>query len=461
MKHRLILIIVFLFLLQSCIGLNKKVANVESKKIDNKPKQILDISKQEELLYKSYILYANLLFDNGKEKNLSKIKHTLERAVFLNTGDTQALVGLINIYKRNKNAKEKIMRLCKTIISFYEVDLNVAIIVAFACYDYDYIDDAAKLFYKIGENKGSGDEVPFFIVSYIFEKNSVADKKKYEKLIFAIENFIKAAPENNSANYILGSSYYTLKDYEKAIKYFSKIKPYSKNYAIAISDLSKIYIARNETDIAILQLKSAIQKFPKSESFYSILIKIYADIKSYDNVIKTIDNAFKAGIKNTNYYLELAIAYYEKKDKKTAFKIIDNALLKYPNDIDVKNFVAYFYAEKGAKLEKAKKIINEVLNSEIEDGKNIGHYLDTLAWIYFKQGKFEEAKKLLLKADEETPNNYKISEHIGDVYYEFSKKNKPLMKRVALLMYEKSLKYIKNNNGDKEIIQNKIKTRFP
>ena len=50
-----------------------------------------------------------------------------------------------------------------------------------------------------------------------------------------------------------------------------------------------------------------------------------------------------------------------------------------------------------------------------------GAYLDSLGWIYFKQGQYEDALKYLQEADNYLKDPI-ILEHLGDVYYKMDKR---------------------------------------
>jgi len=80
-------------------------------------------------------------------------------------------------------------------------------------------------------------------------------------------------------------------------------------------------------------------------------------------------------------------------------------------------------------LPEALKLINKALEQEPENGA----YVDSLGWVYFKQGRIKEAIEQLERAKNllEDPVIY---EHLGDAYFKI--KNVPR----AIEYWEKSLK---------------------
>lgn len=64
-------------------------------------------------------------------------------------------------------------------------------------------------------------------------------------------------------------------------------------------------------------------------------------------------------------------------------------------------------------LEEAAEMINRALQLD----PNNGAYLDSLGWVDFRRGKFEDALKELLRAAQNlTHDDSVVFEHIGDTY---------------------------------------------
>ncbi|MGZ4998874.1 MAG: tetratricopeptide repeat protein [Methylomonas sp.] len=82
----------------------------------------------------------------------------------------------------------------------------------------------------------------------------------------------------------------------------------------------------------------------------------------------------------------------------------------------INNLASYLsdYSNTPANLERAAKLAEPLLNA------NNASMLDTVAWIAYKQGNFEKAKEIMLKAavlDPAAPvNNY----HLGMIYFKLN-----------------------------------------
>jgi thiol-disulfide isomerase/thioredoxin len=98
----------------------------------------------------------------------------------------------------------------------------------------------------------------------------------------------------------------------------------------------------------------------------------------------------------------------------------------YPS-AEVKNAIAYTYAEKGIKLEKARSLVMESLSAldrmesddtlppRVDPEEVRGYYLDTLGWIDHRAGKDREAAAVLEEAARRLDHST-IRLHLGEAY---------------------------------------------
>jgi tetratricopeptide (TPR) repeat protein len=75
------------------------------------------------------------------------------------------------------------------------------------------------------------------------------------------------------------------------------------------------------------------------------------------------------------------------------------------------NYLGYMWAERRVSLPEAEKLILRALQFEAENPA----YLDSLGWVYFQQGRYEEARTYLEKALKGLPEDPVILDHYGDV----------------------------------------------
>ncbi len=65
-----------------------------------------------------------------------------------------------------------------------------------------------------------------------------------------------------------------------------------------------------------------------------------------------------------------------------------------PDNVGENNDLGYFWADAGIHLEQAEPMIRKALENKPDDPA----FLDSLGWVYYKQGKFAEAADLIQRA---------------------------------------------------------------
>jgi tetratricopeptide (TPR) repeat protein len=76
------------------------------------------------------------------------------------------------------------------------------------------------------------------------------------------------------------------------------------------------------------------------------------------------------------------------------------------------NFLGYSLADERVRLDEALGLVQQALELDPWNGA----YLDSLGWVYFQMGRFEEARGPLESAAREMPTDAVIMEHLGDLY---------------------------------------------
>ena len=88
------------------------------------------------------------------------------------------------------------------------------------------------------------------------------------------------------------------------------------------------------------------------------------------------------------------------------------------NAAEVYNYLGYMWVEHNMHLDEAEQMINKALELDPSNGA----YLDSLGWLKFRKGKYEEALSDLLRAAQNlTRDDPVVFDHIGDTYARLNK----------------------------------------
>jgi tetratricopeptide (TPR) repeat protein len=116
----------------------------------------------------------------------------------------------------------------------------------------------------------------------------------------------------------------------------------------------------------------------------------------------------------------LAAGFYsEMGDTATAEQELQQILQKKPDHPPSNNDLGYLWADRGIHLGQAEQMIRGALKAEPKSPA----YLDSLGWVMYKQGRFEEAVRTLQEATQLAPElDAVLWDHLGDAYWRLSRR---------------------------------------
>ena len=140
----------------------------------------------------------------------------------------------------------------------------------------------------------------------------------------------------------------------------------------------------------------------------------------------------------------LAAAYERTAQYDKAEARFKELLESNPDNAMALNYLGYMYADRGIKFNEADKLIKKALKIN----PNNGAYLDSYAWLLYKQGKYKDALKYQLQAlQSEQSEDAVLYDHMGDIYFALNKTQQ------AENHWEKALELDPNNDTIKQKLQ--------
>ena len=134
-----------------------------------------------------------------------------------------------------------------------------------------------------------------------------------------------------------------------------------------------------------------------------------AAIREFDAAIAIVErDSLQAAVLSPRFYFWFGVALDQDHQTDRAVKMFETCLKLEPGFADAHNYLAYVWAVRGERLDDALRHIQAALALDPENAA----YLDTLGWVYYQQGNYAEALKLLQQADALHPNDPEILGHI-------------------------------------------------
>jgi len=133
-------------------------------------------------------------------------------------------------------------------------------------------------------------------------------------------------------------------------------------------------------------------------------------VAAYDKAVSLIQ---KPGQGDWALFYTRGIALERAKQWKQAELDFLKALELSPDQPYVMNYLGYSWTEQGIYLDRAKQMIEKAVKLRPRDG----YIVDSLGWVLFRTGRFQESVPKLERAVQLRPNDATINDHLGDAYW--------------------------------------------
>ncbi|MFC1856646.1 tetratricopeptide repeat protein [Thermodesulfobacteriota bacterium] len=327
------------------------------------------------------------------------------------------------------------------VIGMYQVLLkknqnNIRALIAFG-YFYHEIGDlnaAEEIFKDLGIRSGSDQNVVQVIAK------DYLDKKKYDAVFVILEGLLKGAGDSSDLHYLAGLTYNDIDDKDSAIGHFMQVGPGSRFYESAVVHIAYIYQEQDKVREGINFLTDVIERVPDNPEFFLQLGSLYEDAEDFGEALKVLQKGIEIDSKNVRLYFRLGVVYDKRGHKKDSIRTMKTVISLDPQNANALNYLGYTYADLGQNLNEAEQLIKKALQFKPADG----YITDSLGWVYYKKGLFDQAIEVLEQAVELVPDDPIILEHLGDAYLKTNNKEK------ALEFYQRSLLHKKEDRIELE-----------
>ncbi len=261
--------------------------------------------------------------------------------------------------------------------------------------------------------------------------------QKMEVLI-SIQNFKKSDPEMESlVNYMVTRYPKEAKSHSIRGDYFfkeNKLELARESYKNAVMCDPNLYPIWNQIllleyqnqwyDSLNVDSEKCLEYFPVQPLPYFLSGVAKVQKKQFSQAIARLQEGLDLILNDValevEIYCQMGEAYFGLKDLENGKLYYEKSISKQPTSLFLKNNYAYRLALHNIELDKAEKLIDEVLEVAPGDAR----YMDTKGWILFVEGKYTLANEFFGKAYSGLPNDKIIVEHLGDAAIKLGQKEK-------------------------------------
>jgi tetratricopeptide (TPR) repeat protein len=199
------------------------------------------------------------------------------------------------------------------------------------------------------------------------------------------------------------------------------------NHASTYLHLAELFLGPlKDADRAVKLLAEARRRFPGAPEIVYYLAIAQREAKQSQQAVATFEEALHEAqldedddVINAKFYFNYGAAAEQAGLYDKATELLRKSIALDPaNSAEAYNYLGYMWADHNMNLDEAEVLIKRALESD----PNNASYLDSLGWVEFRKGKFDQAVGDLLRAakaaDREDPV---IFEHIGDAYLKLNR----------------------------------------
>jgi tetratricopeptide (TPR) repeat protein len=297
--------------------------------------------------------------------------------------------------------------------------------------------------------------LPFYLKVLELEPDNASAREKlatgfvltnqWPQAIEMLQEIIKAHPEKSQAYELLAGvfedearSFERANQPEKAKANFAKAaQNYEQSLLINSSRpanylrLAELLLGRlRENERAVKVLKEARHRFPDMPEITYYLGIALREAKRPQEAVTIFEEALQeaeqtsAEIVNARFYFDYGATaeragFYDK-----ATNLFKKSIAIDPaNAADAYNYLGFMWADHNMHLDEAEDMIHHALKIDPQNGA----YLDSLGWLEYRRGKYEQALEDLLRAAQNLPKaDATVFEHIGDTCFKLNRAGQAL-----------------------------------
>lgn len=366
------------------------------------------------------------------DKNYNGQLNVLDRMETAEGPSEEITLSKMQVYE-NRGQKKKALQVLRDLCSKYSNDPSYQVMLANWLENNGEHDEAYKILNKILKEEPDNNEAQLSLLDYYTNtKDTVQEELLRDRILFN-----KRTPSETKMALLLKATKQYITDSARVIRLYDRVLKASPLPDVAL--LKAEYLRQmnaptpvlNEALNYTLQLQpdndrarllllvnyfdEAARNSQKRDSLYALLIKqgetgvavnprkveFYHLIGLTHQIKNEDDEALDAYRRGTEMagkkdnaeivgemYGNMGDIYYEKKMPEKAFQCYDSCLQWNPKNVSVLNNYAYYLSTEGKQLDKAEKMAGMAVNEE----PNEANYLDTYAWIFYQEGKYDQAR---------------------------------------------------------------------
>jgi tetratricopeptide (TPR) repeat protein len=239
------------------------------------------------------------------------------------------------------------------------------------------------------------------------------ERRDFVRASAKLEDILKDAPESDKIRFYLAAVFEETKEFDKAIAQFKKIPSSSQFFGESMVHTAYILKNKGRSAEALEVIENALKDRKDQAQLYAMYASLMDEKGDYKKALGMLSDAVEKFPENAQLRFYYGTLFDRMGKKDQVITEMKKVLELDPKHVQAMNYLAFTWAESNNNLKEAELMARKALEVETKDG----YIMDTLGWILYKQGRFNEAVKVLEAAFKNQSSVSVIAEHLGDAYY--------------------------------------------
>ncbi len=229
----------------------------------------------------------------------------------------------------------------------------------------------------------------------------------------AFEKAQTLAPVNLLPTYQLVELHLLSKDYSAAMLSVQRMIETNPSSSDAHFLKGKIHAAQDQWKPAEAALLKALELDPNSAAAYDLLISTYIADNQLSEAIARLEATLRKNPGNMRAQMTSALIYERTGDVSKARDAYEKVIATHPDFLQALNNLAFLYGDRLDQPDRAYELAKQARALQPNDSA----VADTLGWILFKRGDYQQALSVLTESVGKSPENPEVQYHQGMAAY--------------------------------------------
>jgi tetratricopeptide (TPR) repeat protein len=221
---------------------------------------------------------------------------------------------------------------------------------------------------------------------------------------------------------------------QKAAAYLARIPESDPYFERGLLFRTDLFYGQGNIEKALQLADQGIKKFPDQPRFVLIKASLLKEKGSWQKAAELLEKGHTNWPENIDILFSLGVLWDDQGDKNKAMEYMEKIIVIDSDYPEALNYLGYSLAELEHNLDRALVLVNNALKQDPDNG----YYMDSLAWVLFKQGKLNKAWEAIGQAVKLAGNDPTIWEHYAIIADALGKEDQAREARAQAEKFHKS-----------------------